>query len=82
MLFLMTELLPAKKKREENPVAVRACVSNSGPWAKFGPQCNYIWPARQRQMTTRAGSPAYMWLTLQIPECSADVFVHQLGQNP
>lgn len=24
-------------------------VSNSGCWAKFGPQCNYIWPAKPYQ---------------------------------
>jgi hypothetical protein len=35
----------------------RAWVSNSGPWAKFGPRGNYIWPARQYQITTRAGPP-------------------------
>lgn len=33
----------------------RSSVSNSGPCAKFGPQCTYIWPAKASQMTIRAG---------------------------
>lgn len=32
-------------------------VSNSGPRAKIGPLCNYIWPAKPNQMTNRAGPP-------------------------
>lgn len=26
-------------------------MSNSGPQTKFGPRCNYIWPARQFKIT-------------------------------
>ena len=33
----------------------RPWVSNSGPRAKFGPPCNFIWPLRQYQINIRAG---------------------------
>ena len=35
----------------------KAWVSNSGPRAKFGPPCNFIWPLRQYQINIRAGLP-------------------------
>lgn len=38
----------------QHHLSIRSQVSNSGPQAKFGPQCNYIWHARQYRINTRA----------------------------
>lgn len=49
------------------------------------PNCKYILSARQHKITARAGPPlscsTCTAIILQIPECSAIIFVHQSGQD-
>ena len=56
------------------------------PRAKFGPQCNHIWPARPNTKwlleLSRWYYTAHVSLILQIPECSAGVLACQSGQDP
>lgn len=42
---------------------IAAASSDSGPWAKFGPQCNSIWPARKYKITSRAVGPLVLYST-------------------
>lgn len=71
-----------RKKPTRHQSPFNPLMSNLGPRTIFGQQCNYMWPAGQHTITTRPG-PILLYSTcpahviLQIPECSAGIFLRQ-----